>query len=534
MGKKSAKKQMKKQLKMQAKQEVANEAAESIGGNGQGYGRYGASTDRRSMMGWVSSLASPIEDIERNIATLRSRSRDLYMGAPIAGGAVKTMVTNVVGPGLRLNANIDKDFLRMSADEADAWETHVEREFKLWSEAKTCDAARMNNFYELQALSFLSFLMSGDTFALLPFKKRVGMPYELTVQLLEADRVCSPNNTELFNDEKIVNGVEIDKFGEVVAYHIADKHPKALTSLMNKWVRVEKYGKKSGRVNVLHLINMERPEQRRGVPFLAPVIETLKQLSRYSDAELMAAVISGMYTLFITSESPNADAMGGGLSPDDEIDFDGENDDIQVGNGAVNFLQEGEKIQESNPGRPNTAFDGFVTSMCRQIGVALEIPYEVLMKHFTSSYSASRGALLEAWKMFRVRRTFLATNFCQPIYEEFLAEGIAKGRIYAPNFFTDPAIRKAYCGAEWNGPTQGQLDPLKEVNAAEKRVEGGFSTRTREAMELTGTNFFENHDLREREEAVRRAAGLDSASIKVVPVAQPIDDDDDSDEDDEQ
>ena len=91
MGKKSAKKQMKKQLKMQAKPEVANQATENVGGNGQGYGRYGASTDRRSLMGWISSLASPIEDIERNIATLRSRSRDLYMGAPIAGGAVKTI-----------------------------------------------------------------------------------------------------------------------------------------------------------------------------------------------------------------------------------------------------------------------------------------------------------------------------------------------------------------------------------------------------------------------------------------------------------
>lgn len=525
MGKKS-KKMKKKQLAMEAAPAVTNEA-----GEGQGYARYGASTERRALMGWISSLASPLEDIERNIAQLRSRSRDLYMGAPIAGGAVKTVVTNVVGPGLRLNAKIDKDLLKMTADEADEWETHVEREFKLWSESKTCDAARMNNFYELQALAFLSFLMSGDTFALLPMKRRIGMPYELTVQLLEADRVCSPNDIELFNDDKIVNGVEVDKYGEVIAYHIANKHPKSLMALDNKWVRVEKYGKRSGRVNALHLIYMERPEQRRGVPFLAPVIETLKQLSRYSDAELMAAVISGFYTIFVTSESPNAESLGGGISPDDEIDFDGANEDIQVGNGAVNFLQEGEKIQESNPGRPNTAFDGFVTSICRQIGVALEIPYEVLMKHFQSSYSASRGALLEAWKMFRVRRSFLATNFCQPIYEEFLAEGIAKGRIYAPGFFDDASIRKAYCGAEWNGPTQGQLDPLKEVNAAEKRVESGFSTRTREAQELTGTVYFENHELRVREEAVRRAAGLDTASLKAPaqlspPVLPPEQDED--------
>lgn len=101
--------------------------------------------------------------------------------------------------------------------------------------------------------------------------------------------------------------------------------------------------------------------------------------------------------------------------------------------------------------------DGFVTSICRQIGAALEIPYELLLKNFTSSYSASRGALLEAWKMFKMRRDWLSNGFCQPIYEEFLAEGIAKGRIYAPGFFADPMARKAYCGAEWNGPSQGQI-----------------------------------------------------------------------------
>ncbi|WP_404427295.1 phage portal protein [Ureibacillus chungkukjangi] len=472
--------------------------------DGQGYGRHAASSQKTSLKGWITSLASPLEDIERNIEKLRERSRDLYMGAPIASGALKTMTTNVIGSGLKLNSTIDYEFLNMTIEQADVWETTIEREFALWSESKNCDASRMADFDELQFLAFLSMLMSGDAFALLPYKKRAGTPYQLTVQILEADRVCNPNLNAMF-DTKIVNGVEVDSTGEVTAYHVADKHPKSLHSFNNSWQRIEKFGNKSGRPNILHLVRLERPEQRRGIPILAPVVDTLKQITRYSDAELMAAVISGMYTLFVTSESPEASEMGSPLSPNDEIDFEDDDDsDIQVGNGAVNFLREGEKIQESNPGRPNTAFDGFVTSMFRQIGVALEIPYEVLMKHFTSSYSASRGALLEAWKMFKTYRKFMARNFCQPIYEEFLAEAIATGRIYAPGFFSDPIIRKAYCSAEWNGPTQGQLDPLKEAQAAELRVQSGFSTRTREAMEMTGTSYFENHALRIREESVRR------------------------------
>ena len=77
---------------------------------------------------------------------------------------------------------------------------------------------------------------------------------------------------------------------------------------------------------------------------------------------------------------------------------------------------------------------------------------------------------------------------------------MAKGRIPAPGFFSDPLIRKAYTGAEWNGPAQGLLNPVQEVTAAEKRVQNGFSTRDREAMEMNGSDFYRNAAQLKREE----------------------------------
>lgn len=473
----------------------------------QGYGNHGASTKKKSLVGWISRIGSVIEDVEYNIPKLRERSRDLYMGAPLATGALKNMRTNVIGSGLRLNAQIDYEYLGMTLEEADQWETKVEREFSLWADSIHCDAQRMNNFYELQQLAFLSWLMSGDCFVLLPAIPRINMPYDLRVQIIEADRVCNPTNK--FFDQKIVNGVEIGEFGEVVAYHIAQNHPHSQTLSKQEWVRIPKFGSKTGRPNILHLMESERPEQRRGVPILAPVIESLKQLARYTEAELMAAVVSGMYTVFITTNTSDERPFGEVIPEEERID-DHDDYSYELGNGAIVSLGENEQIQESNPGRPNVAFDGFVTAICRQIGSALEIPYELLLKHFTASYSASRAALLEAWKMFRMRRSWMASDFCQPIYEEFLAEAVAKGRIAAPGFFTDPLARKAYCTAEWNGPSQGQIDPLKEVNAAEKRVLNGFSTRARETVELTGGDFYKNHRQRVVEEKLRREGGLTS------------------------
>jgi lambda family phage portal protein len=277
--------------------------------------------------------------------------------------------------------------------------------------------------------------------------------------------------------------------------------------MQNTWKRIPAYGAKTGRRNVLHLLTMERPNQRRDVPLLSPVIETLKQLGRYTDAELTAAVISGMFSVFIKTEDPQNPLGESAIPYSDQIDTQDENS-YEMGAGAIMALEPNQSIEIANPGRPNTAFDGFITSLARQIGVALELPYELLIKHFTASYSASRAALLEAWKMFRMKRVWLASNFCQPIYEEWLTEAILKGRIEAKGFFDDPAIKQAWCGVEWVGPSQGQIDPIKEANAAKIRVEQGFSTREREAMELTGGNFSIINKVRIKEERLRREGEL--------------------------
>ena len=460
-----------------------------------GYGNYGASVTKKSLAGWLHAGGSSREDIEDNVSILRQRTRDLYMGVPLANGAVKTMRTNVVGRGLRLKSTIDAETLGISPEERRNLEKKIEKEWSIWAESNDCDMSRIDNFYELQQLAFMNWLISGDCLAVLPVKPRINQPYDLRVQLIEADRLCSPDDCDTI-DNKIVGGVEVDKSGEVIAYHIANHHPLSYAYNDISWQRVEAYGQKTGRRNVLHMMNRERIGQRRGVPFLAPVIESLKQLGRYTDAELVAAVVSGMFTIFIEK----ADA-----SAEDEST-------IELAPGAVIDLNEGEKAHDTNPGRPNANFGGFVEAICQQIGAALEIPYELLVKRFNSSYTASKGALEEAWKMFNMYRDWLSTDFCQPVYEEWLTEAVAKGRIKAPGFFTDPAIRKAYCGAKWNGPAKGMLDPVKEVTAAEKRVSNGFSTRSDEAMQMTGSNFYNNveqlkHEEKELKEVKKIANG---------------------------
>ena len=493
------------QTKTKAKAQVANanaKLADVSMPNGStnrhivnsGYGNYGASYAKKSLLGWFTHAASADEDIVDNIKTLRARSRDLYMGSPLATSAIKTIRTSVVGSGLMMSSHIDADFLGLTREQAEAWQKKTEREWLLWAEDVNCDASKICNFYEFQALALISALMSGDCFIALPMIHCPHCAYDLKMSLIEADRICDPVDKVAIGNS-ILEGVEIGTYGEPVAYWIAKYHPNGTHRPMNNplqsWKRIPAFSQRTGRRNILHLMcDVERPNQRRGVPLLAPVIEHFKQLGRYTEAELVAAVVSGFFTVFITQDNPEAgiDTMFSN-SPLDASSATPDPDDVALGNGGIVNLAPGEKIETANPGRPNTAFDGFVTAIIKQIGAALEVPYELLIKSFNSNYSASRAAILEAWRTFRMRRQWLVNRLCQPVYEAWLAEAVAKGRILAPGFNDDPVIRKAWCTADWAGDTPGQLDPVKEVNAAIARVNAGLSTREREAAELNGMKF---------------------------------------------
>lgn len=477
---------------------------------------WGARFDRRQTANWMPYGGSADSDTVYDLRWLRNRSRDCMRNNPLALGAVNTVVTTAVGTGLVMRSTIDADTLGMSEDEAQAWQAKTEREFRLWArDPNACDATRTQNFYALQALAFRSAMESGDVFVSLPMISFRGSLYSTKIQLIEADRVV--NKDYGINTETLAQGVEMDKNGAPIKYHILKHHPGGLMLPALEWDVVPVFGPRSGRRNIIHLYDKRRPGQSRGVPYIAPVIELLKQLSDYTNAEITAAVISGMFTVFVTSENGQGLDMGDGTQPGTAK----AGDVLQMGSGAILDLAPGEKVEFADPKRPNNAFDPFVISILRQIGVALELPFEVLIKHFTASYSAARAALIEAWRFYKQRRDWLAAMFCQPIYEAWLEEAIARGRIDAPGFFDDPIIRQAYCGANWIGDAPGQLDPLKEVNAAKGRLEMNLTSYSDECVALTGADWDKVIERRAREEEKLTQLGLVTVYAPLPPANVP-------------
>ena len=441
---------------------------------------------------------------------LLARSADLERNDALAGGAIEEQVLSVVGTGLSLHPEPAKRLLGWSQDQTVEWAEVVKERFNLFAgDARECDFNRRRNFYQAQSVAFRTVCSRGDLYTLMPRKRHPGTTWALKFQMVEGDRLLTP---PIFRDGQVLSGggqisqgVEVDQFGGFTRFWFCKKHPASgLTGLSRSDFSPVAAWDSDGQRLVLPLMHENRLDLRRGYPLLAPVITTLKQMSRLSDAELAAAVVTSFFAVVIEKSGTGPGPLGGALQKNSS----GQGF-VNLGPAIVAEANPGEKIINVQPTRPNAAFDPFWKSLLGQIAMRLQIPPEVLLKKFESSYTAARGALLQYWKFVTVEReNLLAPNFCQPIYEAWMAEEVANGRLKAPGFFRAPLLRAAYVSARWIGDNPPILDPLKEVLAAEEMIDYSLSTHAEQTLRITGGDFEANVERLRREVRLRRESGL--------------------------
>lgn len=481
--------------------------------------------DNKNTMGWATSMGSADADSVPYALPLAWQARDLDRNNPLASGSIDTIVDNVVATGLRPQSQVDRAILGISEEQASAFQTEAERFYFLWANSKNGDVTRQCTFWEQQALVLINTLLSGDVFTVRRYKERRGAIFGTCLQLVEGDRCETP--PEKAHMGTIVGGVETDDDGEPGRYHFLKAHPgdiflreKPLAA--REYTSVPAYDDRGVPLCLHHFVR-RRPDQKRGISILAPVMEQFKQLGRYTEAELTAAVVSGMFSVFIKTQMPTSSVLPGtipGQVGGQQVTPTGTGL-TKLQSGMIMDLAPGEDVEFANPNRPNTAFDPFTDAIFKHIGVGLGLPKEVMLKHFTASYSASRAAIMEAWKAFRRRRQWLVSGFCQPTWEWVISEAVSRGYIDAPGFFDDPLRRAAWLGATWRGAPMGQLDPLKEAKAAKEWLSiPGALTIQQLTAEQFGTDYEDNLAQIQRERTQIAALPADPLA-PVAPAADP-------------
>lgn len=468
-----------------------------------GGGGYENAKDRPEFRGWSSTFGSADSDIIPDLETLRSRARDLDRNNGIAGGAVRTAVDSTVGVGLKLVSIPEYRLLGNDASWAEEWSRQVEALWRIYSSSVDFDASRRQAFSGMTRMVARSFMTNGEALAL-PLWIDRGNRFRTAFQVLEADRLSTP--TAMLEGSTLRGGVEMDQYGAPIAYWIRKTHPGDTIQVgvsQSEWERVPAFTS-WGRRRVIHVYDRQRPEQSRGVPAFASSLATFRMMERYQRAELQAAIVNAMVALVV--ESPMAPeqtaAMFGAAAGVDGVDAatayaeKRKQYEITMQGGMILPLALGDKAYSHNPQRPATAFGAFIESLARQIGASVNMPYELILKDWSkTNYSSARAALLEAWRTFLSTRQLIADLWAQPVFELWLEEAVSSGEIEAPDFYVNIQL---YARAKWIGPGRGWVDPVKEAQAAQMRMDAGLSTLEMEAAEQ-GLDWEELAEQRSRE-----------------------------------
>lgn len=428
--------------------------------------RYEAAARGTRTAGWRTSSASPNLEIERDLPTLRNRSRDLVRNNAWASKAVQVWTSNLIEKGIRPRAVALSSSHRMKRKALE----RADQLWREWGETTACDVDGRHNFYGLQRLVQREIVEAGEVLVRRRFRRtRDRLPVPLQLQVLEADHLDTSKEGRLNAGARIIQGIEFNSIGRRVAYWLYPDHPGDLSFVsFNRFESV-----RIPASEILHVFRSDRTGQARGVPWGAPCMLTLRDFDDYMDAELVRVKIASSYVGFVkdieASDINIAETEG-------EADGDKE-PSLKFQPGTWEFLPEGKDIVFSKPPETDALAD-FAKVTLRQCAAGYGVPYEALTGDLSGlSFSGGRlGRLdfrgsVEEWQQLG-----FIPQFCGPVWEWFIAAAVN---------FTD-TVREPI-GVEWTCPPARMIEPSREVAAQIAAVKGGLKSLS-DAIREQGRN----------------------------------------------
>jgi lambda family phage portal protein len=507
-----------------------------------GGGLEGAERATRETVSWNPHQGSADAVILPVKAVADARARDMMRNDGYVRGVTRTHQDGIVGAEFRLSATPRWKAIPGGTEAwAEKFELAVEERWSLTADSLDCwmDAAGRKTFTEMVRLAVATHMSSGEVLATAEWVRNdPRRPMKTACQLIAPERLANPDRE--MDSLTVRGGIQLDKFGRKVRFHILDNYPDV--GLLSNYDRTGKWidaRKPWGRTQVIHIAEQQDPGQTRGISAMVAVLKQMHMTKTLSEVTLARAVVNASYAASIESEMPAeliAQQMGAsaGVDPTEAylntlgayqttlakyygggkaIAYDGVKIPVFAPNTKLN-------VQAlSAPGGDN--FEAYEQSLLRKQATALGLSYEEFTHDFSKvNYSSARAAMLLTWKYMQAQKTMVADRFATELYSLWLEEQISQGNLPLPRGWTsatfyEPLMKEAMTACEWIGASRGQIDELKETQAMQQRLDSGVSTRRIEAARL-GLDWRDLIDQQVREKKRRKDAGLDEATTASV------------------
>lgn len=421
----------------------------------------GASTGRR-MAGFRPSGSGPNSVVQVSAPELVRRSRDMRRNVPHARRALDLVSIHAVGIGIKPRFLCSNKKVREALTE-------------LWADwTQVADADGALDFYGLQALAVSELAEGGESFARLRSRRLSdGLPVPLQIQLLPTEQVPLDYNLP-YGTNSVVQGIERDILGRRAAYWCYSQHP-------SDYLAMPSYADMTPRrvlaADMVHLYNVTRIGQLRGIPWLAAAITTLHQVHQYVDAELlrkqMVSSIVGFVRKAVTAEMDAeelAKAWGEVLDT-----VGGELPAVSMEPGTMQYLDVGEDVEFNNPQDTAGNFDPFLTRNYQAVSASIGALYEEVTGDWKNSNDRTFRAQFNTWKrqVQQWQYNLVCHQFNHPIAMRFISYAVASGALRVPKSVADKDLRRI----DWRPHRWDYLNPKQDIEAQEKEIDAGLTSR---------------------------------------------------------
>lgn len=397
--------------------------------------------------GWQGTNADADLALRGSLIFLRQHVRDLCRNNGWAKNAKRIISRNTVGTGIVPKAISPNASAARAAQ--DIW--------RAWGATTECESDNRQTVYGIQSLVMKSIYESGEALIRRRYRRMSdGLTVPLQLQVLEADFL--DQNRNYFADNQkgpTIQGVEFDKLGRRAAYWIYPEHPGS--------GRNYKASERIPADQVIHVYEVERPGQSRGIPWLGASILSLKDFDEWEDATLMKQKIASCMAAFVEDieglGAPIAAIGAGTVDPTDPLVETFEP-------GMIQKLPPGKKITIASP--PSVVEEEFPARTQRKVAATLGVTYEELTMDYSKvNFSSARQARIavrqniDEWQ-----EHMLIPILCDGIWAWMVEAAQLAGKL-------PPLVPVV---ADWTCPAMPMIEPDKEGLAIQRMVRTGVKT----------------------------------------------------------
>lgn len=475
----------------------------------------GGSTRSEEMMLWNVGSVSADGAILPNKSRTDARNHDTLRNDGYVQGAATLHKDSIVGANFMCSLQPNSKVLYGKEDVMweDEYAEEVETKFQTWadSDENWVDASRINNFTSLVRLAVGISVPTGEVLATVEWKRDWPgfRPYNTAIQMVDLDRLCNPTVGTYGSLDRTVGGIQQDEDGAAEGYWIRKAHVSDYRNMGDDAWRYSPKYKPWGRIQVIHLYEQNRAHQSRGIAQMVAALKEMKQTKRFRDIVLQNAVLNATFAASIESELPTQEIfarLGAGATDADDVadavnaymggylteigKYMGGSKALTLDGVRIPHLPPGSKLQMRPAGQGSPIGSEFEQSLLRHISAALGVSYEEMSRDFSqTNYSGFKGALAVTQRGMATKKKLFADRFANHIFkcwyeEAWNRDGFETLKRRKTISLYEGMNREYLTNANWIGASFGQIDELKETQAAVLRVNAGFSTMAIECARL--------------------------------------------------